>query len=60
MSPIIDTLYSAWIGAPDPSRWPEELRASPVDGHGQYCFREGLILGMLLCAECMAGELRWS
>ncbi len=42
MSPIIDTLYSAWIGAPDPSRWPENLRASPVDGHGQYCFREGL------------------
>lgn len=59
MSPIIDTLYSAWVGNPDPAKWPEELRGSPIDGHGRYCFREGLILGMLLYAECMAGELRW-
>lgn len=59
MSPIIETLYSAWIGPPDPSKWPENLRNSPIDGHGQYCFREGLIFGLLLYAECMAGELRW-
>ena len=59
MSPIIETLYSAWIGSPDPSKWPEALRDSPVDGHGQYCFREGLILGLLLYTECMAGDLHW-
>lgn len=57
---IMSHLYDYWIGEPDPDKWPEYLQDDPVRGHGRYSFREGLILGLLLYAECMAGELRWS
>lgn len=52
---IIDYLYDCWIGLPDPSKWPEYVQDNPVLGHGRYSFRQGVMLGLLLFAEC-AGE----
>ena len=52
---ILDYLYDYWIGPPDPNKWPEYARENPVRGHGCYSFRQGVLLGLLLFAEC-AGE----
>ena len=54
MSPAMEELYQYFVGHPNPRHWPEELRDSPVLGHGQYAFSEGLRLGFLLAVECMA------
>ena len=57
MSPAMEELYQYNDGHPNPRHWPEELRDSPVLGHGQYAFSEGLRLGFLLAVECMGPEL---
>ena len=57
MSPAMEELYQYFVGHPNPRHWPEELRDSPVLGHGQYAFTEGLRLGFLLAVECMGPEL---
>ena len=51
MSPAMEELYQYFVGHPNPRHWPEELRDSPVLGHGQYAFSEGLRLGFLLAVE---------
>lgn len=55
---IIDYLYDYWIGPPDPAKWPEYTRDNPVQGHGRYSFQQGLMLGLLLFAECAGDALK--
>ena len=59
MFQIMDYLYDYWIGQPDPAKWPEYLQENPVCGHGRYCFRQGIMLGLLLFADC-AGAIKGS
>ena len=56
MSVIMELLYNAWIGQPDPSLWPDYLRDDPARGHGFVCFEQGLRLGLLLAAEVFRPE----
>lgn len=58
MSHFMELLYHAWITDPNPEFWPEHLRDDPVLGHGQYCFHEGLSLGLLLAVEAFFPETR--
>ena len=51
MSYIIELLYHYWVGGPEPRHWPEHLKQNPVEGHGQYAFQAGLLLGLQLGAE---------
>lgn len=55
---ILDYLYDYWVGLPDPAKWPEYAREDPVRGHGRYSFRQGVLLGLLLFAECAGEALR--
>ena len=56
MTPVMDILYHAWIGGPDPAKWPESLRDNPTIAHGLYSFSEGLRLGFLLATEALHPE----
>ncbi len=55
---IMDCLYDCWIGPPDPAKWPEYVQDDPVRGHGRYSFQQGLVLGLLLFAECAEDALK--
>ncbi len=58
MSPVIDLLYEYWIGPPRPEEWPDCLSHDPMKVHGEYCFSEGLRLGLLLAFEALFPETR--
>ncbi|WP_297871577.1 hypothetical protein [uncultured Oscillibacter sp.] len=45
---VVELLYHAWVGGPDPERWPEWMRDNPVQGQGLYSFYQGLRLGIRL------------
>lgn len=49
---VVELLYHAWVGSPDPERWPEYVREDPVLGQGLYSFYQGLRLGIQLFAAC--------
>ena len=55
---IMDYLYDYWIGLPNPDKWPEYVLNDPVQGHGRYSFQQGLVLGLLLFAECAGIALK--
>lgn len=57
MSLLMDELYHAMIGGPNPDQWPEYLAENPVQAHGMYCFREGIRLGLLLAVESFSPEV---
>lgn len=57
MSLLMDELYHAMIGDPNPEQWPEYLEDNPVQAHGMYCFREGIRLGLLLAVESFSPEV---
>lgn len=45
---IIEELYNALVGEPQPFLWPERLRNVPLRGHGMWAFLRGLQIGMQL------------
>ena len=58
MSPAMEELYQYFVRPSEPpGTGRRRLQDSPVLGHGQYAFSEGLRLGFLLAVECMGPEL---
>ena len=49
---VVELLYHAWVPAPDPHQWPEELERDPVRGYGLFCFYQGLSLALQLGEAC--------
>ena len=47
---VIELLYDAWIGRPDPARWPEGW--DPVRAASMDAFYQGLSLGFQLFSAC--------
>ena len=43
---VVELLYHAWVPAPDPRQWPEELERDPVRGYGLFC-QDGEVLQFL-------------
>lgn len=43
---IIEVLYNALVGEPQPFLWPERLRGVPLRGHGMWASYQGLQVGM--------------
>ena len=52
---IIEELYNAFVGQPQPFLWPERLRDVPLRGHGMWAFFRGLQIGMQITAACQNG-----
>lgn len=50
---IIEDLYIALVGEPQPFLWPDYLRKSPIRGHGLWSFYQGLQIGIQLAAACL-------
>ena len=49
---VVELLYHAWVPAPAPHQWPEELERDPVRGSGLFCFYQGLSLALQLREAC--------
>lgn len=52
---IVEVLYNALVGEPQPFLWPERLRDIPLRGHGMWAFFRGLQIGVQLTAACLDG-----
>jgi len=50
---IIEELYNAFVGQPQPFLWPERLRDVPLRGHGMWAFYRGLQVGVQIAAACL-------
>lgn len=50
---IIEVLYNALVGEPQPFLWPDYLRKAPIRGHGLWSFYQGLQVGIQLAAACL-------
>ena len=50
---IIEQLYAYFVTEPNPDFWPEDLRESPVKGHGLWSFYQGLRLGLQVSNACL-------
>lgn len=50
---IVEELYNAFVGEPQPFLWPERLRDVPIRGHGMWAFYRGLQVGVQLAAACL-------
>lgn len=49
---IVELLYHALIGPPNPDLWPDFTKDNPMQGHGLWCFYRGLYVGMQLALAC--------
>lgn len=50
---IVEELYHAIVGQPQPFLWPEDLRKVPIQGHGMWAFYRGLQIGVQIAAACL-------
>lgn len=50
---IVEELYNAFVGEPQPFLWPERLRDEPIRGHGMWAFYRGLQVGVQIAAACL-------
>ena len=50
---IVQDLYTNYVTEPNPSRWPDQFRDNPVQGHALWAFYQGLRLGTQLSDACL-------
>lgn len=50
---IIEVLYHAIVGSPDPDRWPDFTKDNPLQAHGLWSFYRGLSLGLQISIACL-------
>lgn len=57
MDAFWEILFFAWCPAYDERMVPEHLKGDPVQAYGEYAFREGVRLGLLLaCGTFLDGR----
>lgn len=50
--PIIEELYHYFAWEPQPSRWPDYIKADPIRAHGLLAFYRGLEVGLHIAQAC--------
>ena len=50
---IVEVLYRYFVTGPNPEFWPDYLKDVPMEGHGLWCFYQGLRLGIRLMDACL-------
>jgi len=49
---IVELLYHAVVGAPNPALWPDFTKNDPIQAHGLWCFYRGLYVGTKIADAC--------